>query len=294
MQTGTRWNQTTHNHVFFQAAQIVAFAHDGSFGQDTGSLLERCGRDERIGRQRRFGNTQQDVFDASRLFAFCQHFLVFNHHFGALNLLTSDEVGITRIGDVHTTQHLANDHFNVFVGNLHTLQAVNLLHFLDDVASQGFDTLQTQDVVRINRAIDNGFTTVHHLTIVHQNLFFFRNQGFYCDAVGIGDDQALFAFGFFTEGNSTRHFCQHTCVFWCTCLEQFCYARQTTGNVTGFGRGLWDTRQYITFANFLTFTHGDDCTDRECHGHWGVRTWSVDFFTVFIKQAHCWTQYTRL
>ena len=46
MQARTRWNQTTHNHVFFQAAQVVAFAHDGSFGQDTSGLLERCSRNE--------------------------------------------------------------------------------------------------------------------------------------------------------------------------------------------------------------------------------------------------------
>src|SRR5471032_449946 len=56
-QTGTGRDQTTHNHVFFQAAQVIALAGNGRFGQYAGGLLERGRRDERFGRQRRLGDT---------------------------------------------------------------------------------------------------------------------------------------------------------------------------------------------------------------------------------------------
>ena len=39
-QTGTGWDQTTHNHVFFQAAQVIALAGYGCFGQYASGLLE--------------------------------------------------------------------------------------------------------------------------------------------------------------------------------------------------------------------------------------------------------------
>ena len=58
-----------------------------------------------------------------------------------------DELGIARIDDVHTTQHLTNNHFDVLVVDLHALQTVNVLHFVDDVGRQLLDALQAQDVV---------------------------------------------------------------------------------------------------------------------------------------------------
>jgi hypothetical protein len=53
--------------------------------------------------------------------------------------------------DGHPTQHLANDHFDVLVVDLHALQTVDVLDFVGDVAGQRLDALQTQDVVRIRQ-----------------------------------------------------------------------------------------------------------------------------------------------
>jgi hypothetical protein len=54
-------------------------------------------------------------------------------------------------------QHLADDHLDMLVIDLHTLQTVNVLHLVNDVARQFLDTLQTQDVVRVGRAVNNDF-----------------------------------------------------------------------------------------------------------------------------------------
>ena len=269
------------------------FAHDSGLGQDTGCFLERCCRNEAVGRQGSFGNTQQHIFITCRLFAFSDGFLIGKHHIATLNLFASNKLCITSIHNVHTAQHLADDDFDVFIGNLHTLQAVNLLHLLNNVASQCFDTLQTQNVVWIYGTVYDGFTTVYHLTIVYQNLFLFRNQGFVCYTVYVGNNQTLFTFGFFTEGNGTGNFSQHTCIFRHACFKQFGYAWQTTGNIAGFRRRLRNTRQHITLTDFLTFTDGNHRTDRECHRNWGSRTRNANFQTIFIQQFDSRTQQFR-
>jgi hypothetical protein len=91
----------------------------------------------------------------------CVDAVVLFQQLRTLHLLADDVVGVASIGDLHTTQHLANEHFDVLVVDLHTLQTVHVLHFADDVAAQRFDTQQAQDVLRIGRA-------VHDHLVVHQ------------------------------------------------------------------------------------------------------------------------------
>ena len=73
----------------------------------------------------------------------------------ALDLLAGDVVGVARVLDQHAAQHLANDHLDVLVVDLHALQAVDVLHLVDDVARQLLDAQQAQDVLRIGRAVDD-------------------------------------------------------------------------------------------------------------------------------------------
>ena len=144
--------------------------------------------------------------------------------------------------------------------------------------------------MRINSSVHDGFTAVYHLTVVYQNLFLFGNQSLVCYTVHIGDNQTLLAFGLFAEGNGTGNFRQHTCIFRYACFKQLGNARQTTGNVAGFGRGLRDTRQYVTFTDFLTFAYGNHSAHWECHRYRSGSTRDTDFQTVFIQQFHSRTQ----
>ena len=45
-----------------------------------------------------------------------------------------DLVESTRIRNLHAAKHLANNHFNMLVVNLHALQTVNILNFVNNVA----------------------------------------------------------------------------------------------------------------------------------------------------------------
>src|SRR5690606_307532 len=182
---------------------------------------------------------------------------------GTLDLFTSDEAGVAGVDDVHTAQHLTHDHFDVLVVDLHALQTVDVLHFVDDVLSQPFDALQAQDIVRVGRTVDDHFALVHHLAIVHQHLLFLGNQELVADAFEVGDDQTLLVLGVLAERNRTRDFGEHAGILGRTGFEQFGHTRQTPGNVAGLLRFLRNTRQDLTHLHVLTIANGDQCADRE-------------------------------
>ncbi|KAF5292251.1 hypothetical protein FQR65_LT20319 [Abscondita terminalis] len=139
-------DQAAHDDVFLQATQLVALAHDGSLGEHAGRFLERCGRDEGVGRQRGLGDAQQHVGVRRGQLAVALQGLVGVEDLRALDLLAGDVGRIAGVLDHDAAQHLANDHLDVLVVDLHALQAVDVLHFVDDVARQLLDAQQAQDV----------------------------------------------------------------------------------------------------------------------------------------------------
>jgi hypothetical protein len=125
--------------------------------------------------------------------------IVLGQQLGALHLLGLDELGVARLDDGHPAQHLANDHFDVLVVDLHTLQAVDVLNFVGNVASQRLDALQAQDVMRIRFAFDDLLALVDHLAIVHQHVLVLGIRNSCCIAVEIRNDQSLLALGVLTK-----------------------------------------------------------------------------------------------
>jgi hypothetical protein len=63
--------------------------------------------------------------------------VVLLEHARAIDLLAAQEAGIAGRRDLDLAQHLANDHLDVLVVDLHALQAVDVLDFLDQVAASG-------------------------------------------------------------------------------------------------------------------------------------------------------------
>jgi hypothetical protein len=59
LHAGAGGNQTAHDDVLLQTAQVIDRSLDGSFGQHARCLLERRGRDERVGGERRLRDTEQ-------------------------------------------------------------------------------------------------------------------------------------------------------------------------------------------------------------------------------------------
>ena len=285
-QTRACGDQATDDDVLLQATQVVALAHDGRLGQHPGGFLEGSRRDERVGGQRGLGDAQQDVFIRRRQLAFVVHLVGGIQELAALDLLAHDEVGAARCGDDHATQHLANDHLDVLVVDLHALQSVDVLHLVHDVARQRLDAQQAQDVVRIGRAVHDHLALVDHLTIVHQHVLLFRDQELVGVAVQVGDDQTLLALGVLAERDRTGDLCQHAGILGRTGFEQLGHPRQTPGNVPVLLGFLRDTCQHLADGHLLAIAHGDQRAHREADLHRVIGAGDLHFLARLVDQLH--------
>jgi hypothetical protein len=102
-------------------------------------------------------------------------------------LLAQDIAGIAGIDDLHPAQHLAHDHFDVLVVDLHALQTVHVLHFVNDVARQRLDAQQRRmscGSAGPSTIISPLFTTWPSCT---STCFLLGNQEFVLVAVQVGD-----------------------------------------------------------------------------------------------------------
>jgi hypothetical protein len=104
--------------------------------------------------------------------------VVLVQQFGTLDLLAGMKAVSPGSADLDAAQHLAHDHLDVLVVDLHALQTVDVLDLVDDVARQRLDALQAQDVVRIGRAVDDHLALVDHLAVVHQHVLVLGDQEF--------------------------------------------------------------------------------------------------------------------
>ena len=103
-------------------------AADRSLGEHAGGLLERSRRDERLGRQRRLGDAQQHRLQlAPASLPACSARSFSSMSARAIELLAAQERVSPESSDLGLAQHLANDHLDVLVVDLHALQAVDVL-----------------------------------------------------------------------------------------------------------------------------------------------------------------------
>ena len=70
-------------------------------------------------------------------------------HLLPVDLLADQEGGVAALGDLDLLQHLANDHLDMLVVDLHALQSIDLLDLGDEIFGQRLDAEHLEDVVRI-------------------------------------------------------------------------------------------------------------------------------------------------
>src|SRR3546814_565279 len=154
------------------------------------------------------GNAQQDRLELRRQFALGFQPDVVLEHALALGLLAVQEAAVALVGDLDLAQHLANDHLDVLVVDLHALQAVDVLDLLGQIDGQRLDAQQAQDVLRARLAVHHGLALLHVLAFEHDDLAVLGNQLLVLVAPGAADDQALLALGVLAEADSAGLFGQ--------------------------------------------------------------------------------------
>ena len=151
-----------------------------------------------------------------------------------------------RVDDFDLLQHLADDHFDVLVVDLHALQSIDFLNLVDEIGGERLDTLDAQDVVRHRVAVDERIALLDVVAFLHRDVLALRDQVFdrlapfsrldrrcgawSCSpcrippALDLRDDRVILGLARF---------------------EQLGDARQTAGDVAGLGAFARDTREHV-------------------------------------------------
>src|SRR5947208_581781 len=91
------------------------------------------------------------------------------HYF--ITPLAPEQRCIARIGNLHFSQHLAHDDFDVLVVNLHTLQPIYLLHFIDEVLLQILRSADLEDFMGNDGSFSKLQPLLYEIALKHDNVF---------------------------------------------------------------------------------------------------------------------------
>ena len=167
--------------------------------------------------------------------------------------------------------------------NLHTLEAIYVLNFLNEIVRQVLDTTQTQYIVWIRLAIGDDFASCDLLALKHVEVTPLRNQLFI--AIGLtSDDEATLTLGFFTEANRTSVLSHNRRLFRLACLKQISDSWQTARDVASLRRLLWYTSNNVPNRYLRAISQRNNSADRQSVNSWDLCISKADFNAIIINQ----------
>ena len=172
-----------------------------------------------------------------------------------VHLLFEQELGVAYVFDLHPAHHLADDHFDVLVGDVHALQPVDFLDFVHQVRLQLFLAEHGQNVVRVERPVHQRFARLDALAFLHVDVNAARNGVFLLRAVVGRDVEFALALGHFAEAHHAIDFADDGGFARLAGLEQFDHARQTARDVLGLGGFARDLGQHVAREHRVAVLH---------------------------------------
>ena len=93
-----------------------------------------------------------------------------------VDLIAPEQRRVAGIGDLHLAQHLADDDLDVLVVNLHALEPVNFLHFVDQVLLQFLRPADFENFVRNDRTFGQLLAFLHEVALEDDDVLRQRDQ----------------------------------------------------------------------------------------------------------------------
>ena len=141
----------------------------------------------------------------------------------------------------------------MLIVNTNTLQAVNVLHFVDDILRERFDALETQDIVWRRWAFRHNLTLLDVFTFENSHCAPLGNKHLvmiaavdWVDSILWRYHKATLTLGFFAVANRSRNFSENRRLFWLARFEQVGNTRQTTRNISSLRALLRNSRNNVT------------------------------------------------
>src|SRR4051812_9331036 len=152
-ETRRRRDQLPDDDVLLQAEQPVRLALERRVREHLGGLLERGGRQERIGGERRLGDAEDDLLNQRLLLLGLLELVVDRRDLVAVGELARQVVGVALLLDADLAHHLAHDQLDVLVVDVDALRLVDLLDLVDEVQLERGAAPDLEHLGREDRAL---------------------------------------------------------------------------------------------------------------------------------------------
>ena len=168
------------------------------------------------------------------------------------------------VDDLDLLQHLANDHLDMLVVDLHALQTVDVLDLVDQIVGQRLDTQHLQDVMRHRGAVDQRVAPADIIAFLHRDVLALRDQifGRLAGLVVLHDDAAL-GLVVLAEFHAAIDFGDDRVILRPAGFEQFGHTRQTAGDVACLAAFARDTRQHVAGRHLRAVLDREDRVRRQ-------------------------------
>ena len=188
--------------------------------------------------------------------AIADHAVVLLAEAELVHLLFEQERGVADVFDLHPAHHLPDDGFDVLVVDVDALQPVDLLNGVDQVGLRVLFAEDGQQVVRVERTVDQRLAGRDVLAFLHVDVHAARDGVFLTRAAifALDVDLAL-ALGDFAVLHDAVDFADDRGIARLARFEQFDDARQTAGDVLGLGGFARNLRQHVTGLHFVAIDH---------------------------------------
>src|SRR5262249_14014527 len=178
--------------------------------------------------------------------------LVFLAEAELVHLLLEEEGCVAHILDLHPTHHLAHNDLNVLVRDGDTLEPVDFLDFVDQVALEFALTEHGQNVVRVERTIHERLASANAITFLHVDVHAARHGVFLLGTVIGGDVDLALTFADLAELHHTIDLADDCGLARLAGFEELDDARQTTGDVLGLGGFTRNLSKHIARKDLVT------------------------------------------
>ena len=161
------------------------------------------------------------------------------------------EAGIAGLIDLHLAHHLTHNNLEVLVVDFHTLEAIDILHLVNDVFLHCRRTLDSQDVGRSDSTVAEGGTGTHKVILLHQNLLTGGDK-VTLDIARFGSDDNLAVTTLeLAHGDLTVDFANNSWIRRVTCLKELCDTGQTARDITSLTLSTWNLHHNVTRLDHL-------------------------------------------
>ena len=137
---------------------------------------KRAAEMKRIGLERGLGDAEQHRGRFGGLAALASTCAVFLLEVEPVDLVAPEEAGVARIGDLHLAQHLADDDLDVLVVDFDALEAVDLLHFVDEMLLQILRSADIEDFMRDDGAFGELLALLHEVALEDDDVLVERDE----------------------------------------------------------------------------------------------------------------------